>query len=138
MSVVTRQVRIIRCFPSRLEIAPVAPDCRNCGGQCSVSWFFRRFVVPVSGNEVFTEGEKAGLHVEESVLMRAAFCYYGLPLAALLAGSLLGAVFNWSDALCTAAGFAAFFLCQVVLLCRRPGLKPDKPQAGLIKRYPEA
>lgn len=138
MNMVARQVRIIECFPSRLEIAPVAPDCRNCGGRCSISWLFRRFVIPMAGKEAFAVGEKASLYVEESILMRAAFCYYGLPLAALLTGSLLGAVFNWSDAFCATAGFGAFFLCQTVLLCLRPGLKPDKPPARLIKRYPEA
>lgn len=87
-----------------IDLTP-QPGCRGCGGTCR--WYgdggSRR--LRVATERVFAVGARVNLSVADRELLRGAALVYGMPLAGLAGGGLLGFAV-WGSDLGTAAGAA--------------------------------
>jgi positive regulator of sigma E activity len=98
-----------------IELAP-QPGCHGCDGTCR--WYgeggSRRLTVATQ--RAFAVGTPVTLSVADRELLRGAAIVYGLPLAGLCGGALLG--FGvWGSDLGTAAGAGAALAAALAAAC---------------------
>ena len=95
-----------------VELAPL-PRCHGCDGACR--WYgeggSRRLTVAT--RRAFAVGTHVTLCVTDRELLRSAAIVYGVPLAGLLGGALIGFV-AWGSDLGTAAGAGAALAVALV------------------------
>jgi positive regulator of sigma E activity len=90
----------------RIEVELSLPPCPGCNGACRWYGEGRSRHLTVTTQRAFAIGTAVTLSVADRELLRGAAIVYGLPLAGLLGGALLGFAV-WGSDLGTAAGAGA-------------------------------
>jgi len=126
-------VTVVAAGRIEIELEP-PPRCRGCNGACR--WYGQRAArrLTVATRHVFAVGARVRVGVSDRELLRGAAIVYGLPLAALLGGTLLGFAL-WGSDLGTAAGAAA---ALAVMLLAAWGLRArlERRAGGAITVVP--
>jgi positive regulator of sigma E activity len=91
----TQSVQVIASVPGKVWLkATRTENCRLCERQkgCAQRWFMGRQpeTLSVETQQSYAVGQSLQLVVADGVLIRSAFCLYGLPLLALLSFAVLG------------------------------------------------